>query len=201
MRTQQEAERAEQQRIKNLVLNYDLMDEQDGELPSFHYVHMNDGKRTQVIGKGSLNRALRNGNRGGDRDGSRSQHMTAGNMLDQSKEISKTPLTTALREVDNNSIQSTFADQTGSVENLHGGPRFDKAGNTRSKQRARKLQLGDIDWYAKRSSTPATSAPAPTQAVLDDFIVDTSQPKHKVVGRQDSVRGNGGKRGFNKTTG
>ena len=38
MRTQQQAEREEQQRIKNLVLNYDLTDDQqDGEEPSFHY--------------------------------------------------------------------------------------------------------------------------------------------------------------------
>jgi len=64
MRTQQQAEKAEQQRIKNLVLNYDLTDDQ----------------------------------------------------------------------------------QDGGFETLHSGPRFDKAGNTRSKQRARKLQLGDIDW-------------------------------------------------------
>ncbi|KAK5156161.1 mRNA decay protein [Recurvomyces mirabilis] len=204
MRTQQEAERAEQQRIKSLVLNYELTDDQDGEPPSFHYAYTHAGKCTQLIGKGSLNGALRTGNRGGDGDGSRSQHMTAGNMLDQSKEISKTPVTTALREIENNATKSTFADQTGSVENLHGGPRYDKAGNTRSKQRARKLQLGDIDWYAERSSPPATSAPAPPQASLDDFIVDKSQSKHKVVERQDSVRsggsGNGG-RGLYKTTG
>ncbi|EME47596.1 hypothetical protein DOTSEDRAFT_69517 [Dothistroma septosporum NZE10] len=64
MRSQQQAEKAEQQRIKNLVLNYDLNDDQ--------------------------------------------------------------------------------AD--GSYDSLHGVPRFDKSGNTRSKQRARKLQLGDIDW-------------------------------------------------------
>lgn len=64
MRTQQQAERAEQQRIKNLVLNYDLTDDQ----------------------------------------------------------------------------------QDGAIDGLHGPPRHDKSGNSRSKQRARKLQLGDIDW-------------------------------------------------------
>jgi hypothetical protein len=31
-------------------------------------------------------------------------------------------------------------------------PRIDKAGNSRSTQRARKLQLSDVDWYAKKSS-------------------------------------------------
>ncbi|KAI9825997.1 MAG: hypothetical protein M1819_007452 [Sarea resinae] len=67
MKTQQQAEREEQQRIKNLVLNYDLRDEE------------NDGL---------------------DRHAS-----------------------------------------------LHASPgRFDKAGNNRSNQRARKLQLSDVDW-------------------------------------------------------
>lgn len=32
----------------------------------------------------------------------------------------------------------------------HGQPRLDKAGGTRSKQRARKLQLDDLNWYVTR---------------------------------------------------
>jgi len=57
MRTQQQAEKAEQQRIKNLVLNYDLTDDQqDGELPSFHYISSsrNHGQ-ARLVGTGSLN--------------------------------------------------------------------------------------------------------------------------------------------------
>ena len=58
MRTQQQAERAEQQRIKNLVLNYDLGDDQhDGEEPAFHYVQSPNGQHTRLVGKGSLNRS------------------------------------------------------------------------------------------------------------------------------------------------
>lgn len=67
MRTQQEAERAEQQRIKNLVLNYDLRDDNET-------------------------------------DGLDKQH------------------------------------------NPYNVPRIDKASNNRSTQRARKLQLSDVDW-------------------------------------------------------
>ncbi|WPG97599.1 ARM repeat-containing protein [Acrodontium crateriforme] len=49
MRTQQQAEREEQQRIKNLVLNYDLSeDQQDGEAPSFLYVTSPNSKRTRL---------------------------------------------------------------------------------------------------------------------------------------------------------
>ncbi|KAF2402004.1 ARM repeat-containing protein [Trichodelitschia bisporula] len=69
MRTQQQAEKEEQQRIKNLVLNYDLRDENEGP----------DG-------------------------------------------LEKLP------------------------QNPYTQPRLDKAGNTRSNQRARKLQLSDVDW-------------------------------------------------------
>ena len=80
MRTQQEAERAEQQRIKNLVLNYDLMDDDshDGEAPSFHFMHLpgiSGGRkeaRVRVVGTGSLNRSLRGAYQRG-----RSQHETA----------------------------------------------------------------------------------------------------------------------------
>ncbi|KAK0261303.1 mRNA decay protein [Friedmanniomyces endolithicus] len=80
MRTQQEAERAEQQRIKSLVLNYDLMDDDphDGEAPSFSYMHLpgNSGgreeARVRVVGTGSLNRSLRGAYQRG-----RSQHETA----------------------------------------------------------------------------------------------------------------------------
>ncbi|KAF2722866.1 ARM repeat-containing protein [Polychaeton citri CBS 116435] len=62
MRTQQQAERAEQQRIKNLVLNYDLTDDTnqtDGEEPAFHYVRSPNSKRARLVGKGSLNRGLK----------------------------------------------------------------------------------------------------------------------------------------------
>ncbi|PVI01848.1 nonsense-mediated mRNA decay factor [Periconia macrospinosa] len=67
MRNKQQAEREEQQRIKNLVLNYDLRD-------------------------------------------------------DDSEGLDKT-------------------------HNLYAQPRLDKAGNNRSNQRARKLQLSDVNWY------------------------------------------------------
>jgi regulator of nonsense transcripts 2 len=55
---QQQAERAEQQRIKNLVLNYDLTDDQtDGETPNFHFAPSSSNRRSlRLVGSGSLNR-------------------------------------------------------------------------------------------------------------------------------------------------
>lgn len=88
MKTQQAAEREEQQRIKNLVLNYDLRDgeEQDGDSPHTLFPNPNIHNRNAGLEKAA---AL------------------------------------------------TFA-------------RPDKSGNNRSGQRARKLQLSDVDWYESK---------------------------------------------------
>ncbi|KAI9805049.1 MAG: hypothetical protein M1825_000883 [Sarcosagium campestre] len=83
MKTQQEAEREEQQRIKSLVLNYDLRDEEDG------------------------------------------------------------------LERQNASPQA----------------KTDRSGNNRSQQRARKLQLGDIDWYDSRGNRAIQSHAYPSNGL------------------------------------
>jgi regulator of nonsense transcripts 2 len=86
MKTQQAAEREEQQRIKNLVLNYDLRDgeEQDG-----------DSQLAPLLPNPNIHKE------------------NAG--LEKAAGLS------------------------------HARP--DKSGNNRSGQRARKLQLSDVDWY------------------------------------------------------
>jgi regulator of nonsense transcripts 2 len=91
MKTQQAAEREEQQRIKNLVLNYDLRDgeDQDGEF---------------LVPSLLSNRNIHNINAG----------------------IDKAAATNHTRP--------------------------DKSQNNRSGQRARKLQLSDVDWYGKKNS-------------------------------------------------
>jgi regulator of nonsense transcripts 2 len=91
MKTQQAAEREEQQRIKNLVLNYDLRDgeEQDGISPWAPVPPPNI-------------------------------HKNAG------------------------------LEKTATLNNT----RLDKSGNNRSGQRARKLQLSDVDWYAPKPTFP-----------------------------------------------
>ncbi|KAI9807465.1 MAG: hypothetical protein M1833_000210 [Piccolia ochrophora] len=87
MKTKQQAEREEQQRIKSLVLNYDLRDDDDGDT-GFHYLP-NRISFTKTI-KGLEKHSASNG-------------------------------------------------------------KLDKAGNNRSHQRARKLQLGDMDWYDSKT--------------------------------------------------
>ena len=153
MRSQQEAERAEQQRIKSLVLNYDLTDDpHDGEEPAFHYIQSSNSNRTVLVGRGHLNKSLRP-------------------IYNGQPQRSTMPDVDRDRDADI-SIESTiqrhdsFADNSGHIDHPHSQPRQDKSGNSRSKQRARKLQLGDIDWYGNRSFT-AQQAP---QAGLDTFI-------------------------------
>lgn len=177
MRNQQEAERAEQQRIKNLVLNYDLTDDQqDGiDEPAFHYIPSPNSKRMRLVGKGSLNKSFAPTHKGGGR----SQRSTGYSRDDdaQEKELKKTPLSPL--PVNNINHPDSLADNSGTLEILHGPPRTDKSGNTRSKQRSRKLQFSDVDgaWYANKShSTPGDPSAVQTTS-LDDYIVDKKQ-KH-----------------------
>jgi regulator of nonsense transcripts 2 len=100
MRTKQQQEREEQQRIKNLVLNYDLRDDENAEGDSpFHFPLQPNRNRTHI----DLNQGL---------------------------------------------------DKT---HNLYAQPRLDKGGNNRSNQRARKLQLSDVNWYDKSPSQSGQS--------------------------------------------
>ncbi|CAG8949579.1 hypothetical protein HYFRA_00007812 [Hymenoscyphus fraxineus] len=90
MKTQQAAEREEQQRIKNLVLNYDLRDGEE-----------QDGEDTQA------------------------------------------PI------LPNQNIHNNSGNEKATAANF---ARPDKSSNNRSGQRARKLQLSDVDWYDSKNS-------------------------------------------------
>lgn len=184
MRSQQEAEKAEQQRIKNLVLNYDLNDDPtDGELPAFHYVQSSN-KTTRLVGTGSLNRGLR------VRDAlgyGQPQRSTAQSRLSDEENI--TP------PASDDSRNDSFTDETGPYDGIHAttGPRYDKSGNTRQKQRARKLQLGDIDWYGKNHPTPPANPLERKEGEhsLDQYIVDKKSNR----GRGSRFKRGGGGRG------
>lgn len=91
MKTQQQHEREEQQRIKNLVLNYDLRDD--------------------------------------DQDGDLTLQPISQNTNIKKKDAGQDPRLTATNA------------------------RPDKSSNNRSGQRARKLQLSDVDWYGRRSQS------------------------------------------------
>lgn len=165
MRSQQEAERAEQQRIKSLVLNYDLTDDpHDGEDPGFHYVQSSNSNRTVLVGKGRLNKSLQPSYHG------QPQRST----VPERDRVYGTDTTT---ESDTQCYDS-FTDDSGHIDHPHSQPRQDKSGNTRSKQRARKLQLGDIDWYGNRSDI----VPPPAQAGLDSFIKQKRSQSSRVAG-------------------
>jgi regulator of nonsense transcripts 2 len=94
MRSKQQAEKEERQRIKNVVLNYDHNREDndtDGDSPLYHLQPNQNRKHTET----------------------------------------------------HQGLERTH--------NPYGQPRLDKAGNNRSNQRSRKLQLSDVNWYDNSS--------------------------------------------------
>ena len=154
MKSQKEAERAEQQRIKNLVLNYDLQDTGTeagtDNVISDYFSHPNPNIRGQrpagfplvpldenTLAHNHLSKGL-----GGEKQGaSHHQHNAS---LHQSS--------------------------TSSTSNTRPA---DKSGTNRSGHRARKLQLSDVDWYDQkpdssrgrgRGSFPRGSSRGPRRA-------------------------------------
>ncbi|KAF2476168.1 ARM repeat-containing protein [Lindgomyces ingoldianus] len=154
MRSKQQAEREEQQRIKNLVLNYDLRDDNDtdGDSPFHFSLQPNFNRKRTETGQG----------------------------LDK-------------------------------THNPYAQPRLDKAGNNRSNQRARKLQLSDVNWYDKTSpsqsrsqsqSTSTITSPETDPTVSDRrnsfFSTRSRGPQRKLHDRskENAPRGRGFQRSY-----
>jgi regulator of nonsense transcripts 2 len=113
MRNQQQAEKEEQRRIKNLVLNYDLRDENESTDGDTHFsiIQPNPNKPNLYFQGSQENRLTERRN--------------------PQVGIEKQP------------------------QNPYLQPRLDKAGSNARNQRARKLQLSDVDWYGTTNSSPA----------------------------------------------
>lgn len=132
MKTQQAAEREEQQRIKNLVLNYDLHDgeEQDGDSPH--------------------NPLLPNPN-----------------IHNRNAGVEKAAVLTYSKP--------------------------DKSGNNRSGQRARKLQLSDVDWYDSKPTFshvehPEHSSPSPN-GLLNPSVLQEASASQRILNASNRARG------------
>lgn len=124
LKTQKEAERAEQQRIKNLVLNYDLVDSSadhggiDNSLYLDPFSHPNPNLSRMLRSKHFTHSALCQGLEG---DKQMPPHHPHNAPLQQQQPIT-------------NGTNIKASERTG------GGRRG---------QHARKLQLSDVDWYDK----------------------------------------------------
>lgn len=156
-----------------------MTDEHDGEEPSFHYVQSPTTKRVHLVGKGQLNASLK------PRAQGRSGHFQQSTATTASKDDkrrtsydsgygSPPPVQTAMTGQVTKIATITHANGTeGALENPHSQPRLDKSGNTRSKQRARKLQLGDLDWYGRNNNNHRPTAQPPATTIsLDSYVVD-----------------------------
>jgi regulator of nonsense transcripts 2 len=141
MRHQQQAEKEEQQRIKNLVLNLDLRDENDGP---------DGGDPLSYPLQPNLNKASRNIRPARSlavppsffSSSSASQFMSAPASQNEAHNPQGTPLE---KHAPNPYLQ----------------PRgVDKAGKGRASQRGRQLQVSDLDWYPGPSLSGGDAANA-----------------------------------------
>ncbi|CAD0110440.1 unnamed protein product, partial [Aureobasidium uvarum] len=203
MRSQQEQARAEQQRIKNLVLNYDLRDDDpnDGE-SSFHYVLQPNTNRTVLVGKGAMNQPLspRDSNnpvmtntsntfKSSSHGNINTAHgislhtpcppsaITSSYACTRNNENAKPRAATSTTNADFSSSTSTSSSRCTVPYNQ---PRVDKSGTSRNVTRSRKLQLSDVDWYAKTPSNPHASSQKEkpeTKLSLDSYIVASKKQR------------------------
>lgn len=135
MKTQKEAERAEQQRIKNLVLNYELQDsstDQTGTETDLYFDYFSHP---------NPNLSLRNPN-------TRPKAPLDMNILAHND--TSQGLGSGEKHLHNASLhQSSPANNTNARSE-------NKSSSNRTGHRARKLQLSDVDWYdAKPGSSPS----------------------------------------------
>ena len=129
MKSQKEAERAEQQRIKSLVLNYELQDspDQDGIYTDPYFIRSNPNLLKNYFETPSIVTHDTIQGLGGEKH----QH--------------------------NASLYQSSSHHTSSKTSS------EKPGGSRGNQRARKLQLSDVDWYDKSDDRLAIKPVASSQ--------------------------------------
>lgn len=140
MQSQKEVERAEQQRIKNLVLNYDLQD--SGEADGTDKDFLIQSNTNLAMSKHKLNsRHYRHHNRyRSDRSSLECKENLEANTYNSSEGSFDKHHHHHHHQHNAPLLQSTH----------HQGARLnDKGTVTKNGQRARKLQLSDVDWYVK----------------------------------------------------
>jgi len=88
---------------------------------------------------------------------------------DDGDDIGDTPFSFALAP-NTNRIRTESSQVLDKTPNPYAQPRLDKAGHNRSNQRARKLQLSDVNWYespsSPRASRSGSGGPSPLRQVV-----------------------------------
>ena len=161
MKNQKEAERAEQQRIKNLVLNYDLQG--SGWVFSEMFLSLVQCPMSNRSGDMSVLQCLpKKGNADSDHDYSTDQSGTDNDLyfdpfLQPNPNLSNAIThRSTFQGLGGERHQHNASLQQPSANNASARP-ADKAGSSRNGQRARKLQLSDVDWYARRTRSDCRS--------------------------------------------
>ncbi|THX40370.1 ARM repeat-containing protein [Aureobasidium pullulans] len=216
MRSQQEQARAEQQRIKNLVLNYDLRDDDpnDGE-SSFHYIMQPNTNRTVLVGKGALNRQQlpRDFNNLAAVNASHIPRTSSHGNINIARGLSlhTPPPPSAISSsyavitrnenfkpraspVTPNADHASFTPTAAlDAQSPYNQPRVDKSGTSRNVTRSRKLQLSDVDWYETPPNTPVASKQKEkpeTKLSLDSYVVIGRKQKKAPKKKEPDALGN-----------
>lgn len=143
LKTQQEAERAEQQRIKNLVLNYDLQGSASPDASGTDKDLYFDYFSTPNPNHPSLLEPLPNGRSKGQNENTIAHKPSSKGLTGDRHQHNA-----SLHQSRNEAPTSTNARPTGG----------EKPAGGRRGQQARKLQLSDVDWYDRRSHSSTSSS-------------------------------------------
>lgn len=127
MKSQKEAERAEQQRIKNLVLNYDLHESNADQTGTDNHLYLNYFSQPNPNIKIKIK-------------------IKPPPYIPAHKTVSQGP---GVVEKHGPSHHNATLHQSSSPANANPRP-ADRTGASRSSQRGRKLQLSDVDWYEQK---------------------------------------------------
>jgi regulator of nonsense transcripts 2 len=158
MRHQQEAEKEEKKRLKDLVLNLDLRDDTDadGIDPLSFLLQPNPNVRIgRPISTGRF--ILRRDRHHSSEDpvicslSSSPMPPASATAVPRSPLLSSTSCENENAKAHNSVVQGASIDK--SLPNPYTQPRVDRAGKGRSSQRGRQLQVSDLDWYASPNTS------------------------------------------------
>jgi hypothetical protein len=153
MRHQQEAEKEEKKRLKNLVLNLDLRDDTDadGTDPLSYLLQPNPNVKPSR--RHTYRRLVSRRDSHKDVTLLPSSKMSTQSFVTNDSNVSNSISYNDENENTHSHVQGGSADRN--LPNPYLQPRVDRAGKGRASQRGRQLQVSDLDWYCPHTKHDA----------------------------------------------
>jgi len=166
--------------MKQITLNMDFRDEDPADNGEAHFSYYDrqqpatlppPGKRTRVnanynnlLLEHNPNIAVVRGISDNPNPSSNNNHSNRFNKFNHDGTVTRTDAKT--------SDTGNLPDKTHNSPFAAVGQRVDRASNARSSQRARKLQLSDVDWYADSKTESSISSPYPPTNTNNDEVLN-----------------------------